>query len=197
MEIRRMNIRPPSALARTLALCAAAVLPACGDGGTNEQRLTPGDVGGVYSVCSLRFTPSQTAFPVADLLATVVNPTPPAPKQPPSLTLSGQAYGYQLIYTRRSDNFLQQLNGGVSLHQSQVSIDLPDEGDSEVVRELLLPPVLALAFVDNPRRLTTAGGLTYTVRRSDYARAAGISEEGLQDRISGQLNATFTTGSCP
>jgi hypothetical protein len=197
METRRMNIRPPSALARVLALCAAAVLPGCSDGGTNEQRLTPGDVGGVYSVCSLRFTPSQTAFPVADLLAMVVNPTPPAPKQPPSLTLSGQAYGYQLIYTRRSDNFLQQLNGGVSLHQSEVSIDLPDEGDSEVVRELLLPPVLALTFVGNPRRLSTSGSLTYTVRRSDYARAAGISEEGLQDRISGQLNATFTTGSCP
>jgi len=192
-----MNIRPPSALARTLALCAAAVLPACGDGGTTEQRLTPGDVGGVYSVCSLRFTPSQTAFPVADLLATVVNPTPPAPKQPPSLTLSGQAYAYQLIYTRRSDNFLQQLNGGVSLHQSEIAIDLPDEGESEVVRELLLPPVLAFTFADNPRRLSTAGSLTYTVRRSEYARAAGISEEGLQDRISGQLNATFTTGSCP
>jgi hypothetical protein len=190
-----MTIRP--SIARALALCAAAVLPACGDGGTDTQRLTPDQVGGVYSVCSLRFTPSQSAFPAADLLATVVNPSPPAPKQPPSLTLSGQAYAYQLIYTRRSDNFLQQLNGGVSLRQSEIAIDLPDEGASEVVRELLLPPVLAFTFADNPRRLTTAGSLTYSVRRSDYARAAGISEEGLQDRISGQLNATFTTGSCP
>jgi hypothetical protein len=192
-----MKIRPTTALTRVLALCVPAVLPACGDGGTDQQRLTPNEVGGVYSVCSLRFTPSQSAFPVADLLATVVNPTPPAPKQPPSLTLSGQAYAYQLIYTRRSDNFLQQLNGGVSLRQSEVAIDLPDEGDSEIVRELLLPPVLAFTFADNPRRLTTAGSLTYSVRRSDYARAAGISEEGLQDRISGQLNASFTTGTCP
>jgi hypothetical protein len=190
-----MNIRPPSA--RALALCLVAVLPACSDGGTNQQRLTPGEVQGVYNVCSLRFTPSQTAFPVADLLAKVVNPAPPAPKQPPSLTLSGEAYAYQLIYTRRSDNFLQQLLGGVTLRQSEVAIDFPDEDDSEVVRELLLPPALAFTFADNPRRLNSAGSLTYSVRRSDYARAAGISEQGLQDRISGQLNATFTTGACP
>ena len=191
-----MNLRPPSALARTLALCAAAALPACGDGGTNQQRLTPGDVQGVYSVCSLRFTPSQSAFPVADLLATVVNPSPPAPKQPPSLTLSGQAYAYQLVYTRRSDNFLQLLDGDVELRESAVAVDFPDEDDSEVVRELLLPPELAFNFADNPRRLSSAGSLTYSVRRSDYARAAGISEEGLQERISGHLDATFTTGAC-
>jgi hypothetical protein len=187
-----MNLRMPS----VLALCAAA-LPACSDGGTDPQQLTPGQVQGVYSVCSLRFTPSQTAFPTADLLATVVNTTPPAPKQPPSLTLSGQAYSYQLIYTRRSDNFLQQLTGGVALHQSQVVADFPDEGDSEIVRELLLPSALAFTFADSPRRLSSAGSVTYTVRRSDYARAAGISETGLADRISGQLNATFTTGTCP
>ena len=192
-----MNIRPLSMLARTLALCAAAALPACGDGGTNPQRLTPGQVQGVYSVCSLRFTPTQTAFPVADLLATVVNPTPPAPKQPPSLTLSGQTNAYQLIYTRRSDNFLQQLTGGVNLLQSQVAVDFPDESQSEVVRELLLPGTLIFSFADNPKRLTSAGSITYSVQRGDYARAAGISETGLAERISGQLDATFTTGACP
>lgn len=187
-----MNIR-----SRLFLLCAAAALAACNGDGTSSQRLTPGQVQGVYSVCTLRFTPSQTAFPVADLLATVVNPTPPAPKQPPSLTLSGQAYQYQLVYTRRSDNFLQLMEGSLDLRQSEVAVDFPEESQSEVVRELLLPPALAFTFSDGPRRLTSAGSLTYSVRRSDYARAAGISETGLADRISGQLNATFSTGTCP
>ncbi|MFL5385969.1 MAG: hypothetical protein ACJ8GN_25920 [Longimicrobiaceae bacterium] len=190
-----MTTRPLARLALAVPLIAA--LPACGDGGTGGQRLTPAQVQGVYSVCSLQFAPTQTAFPVANLLATVVNPTPPAPKQPPSLTLSGQSNAYQLIYTRRSDNFLQQLTGGVDLRPSEVAIDFPDEDDSEVVRELLLPSVLAFNFSDNPRRLSSAGSLVYSVRRSDYARAAGITEQGLADRISGSLNATFTTGTCP
>lgn len=187
---------------RTLARLALAapllaVLSACGDGGTGGERLTPAQVQGVYSVCSLKFTPAQAAFPVADLLATVVNTSPPAPKQPPSLTLSGQVNQYQLIYTRRSDNFLQQLTGAVSLHAADLAIDFPDEDQSEVVRELLLPPALAFTFSDNPRRLSSSGSLTYSVRRSDYARAAGISETGLADHISGSLTATFTTGTCP
>jgi len=37
----------------------------------------------------------------------------------------------------------------------------------------------------------------YTVRRADYARAAGITEEGLASTISGQLTVTFATGACP
>ena len=192
-----MITRPPSRSLCILPLCALAALAACDGDGTGSQGLTPGQVQGVYSVCTLRFTPTQTAFPAANLLATVVNTTPPAPKQPPSLTLSGQANAYQLIYTRRSDNFLQQLNGSVDLRQSEVVADFPDEGDSEVVRELLLPAALAFTFADGPRRLTAAGSLTYSVRRSDYARAAGISEEGLQERISGHLDATFTTDACP
>jgi hypothetical protein len=174
------------------------IAAACGgDGGTGVPRLTPGDVQGVYAVCSLRFQPAQAALPSADLLATVVNTAPPAPKQPPSLTLSGQSAAFQLLYTRRSDNFLQQLQGSVSLQQSQLSVNLPEEGSSEIRRELLLPGQLLLHFTASPRRLSASGDATYSVRRADYARAAGISEEGLQERINGSLSGTFAVGSCP
>ena len=190
-------MRPQSVLARALPLCAAALATACSDGGTNSSRLTPGDVQGVYNVCSLRFQPSQTALPAANLLQTVVNPAPPAPKQPPSLTLSGQANSYQLLYTRRSDNFTQELRGSTSFGGSAVFADVPDEDASEVRRELLLPGELMLRFTDNPRRLAATGDVAYSVRRSDYARAAGISEEGLQERINGSLSGTFAVGACP
>ena len=96
-------MRPQSLFARLLPLAALGVAAACdGDGGTNTRpRLTPADVQGVYTVCSLRFTPVQNALPAANLLQFIVNPSPPAPKQPPSLTLSGQTAAYQLLYTRR------------------------------------------------------------------------------------------------
>jgi hypothetical protein len=188
-------MRPQPVLAIALPFCA--VLAACGDGGTNASRLTPQDVQGVYNVCSLRFQPSQTALPAADLLQTVINPTPPAPKQPPSLTLSGSAAQYQLLYTRRSDNFLQDLRGSVSFGGTAVFADVPDESASEIRRELLLPGQLMLSFTASPKSLTAVASIQYSVRRSDYAHAAGISEEGLQERINGGMTGTFSTGACP
>ncbi|HEX6746231.1 MAG TPA: hypothetical protein VF092_02870 [Longimicrobium sp.] len=180
-----------------LALPLSALLAACGDGGTNTSPLTPQETQGVYNVCSLRFQPSQAALPAADLLATVVNTSPPAPKLPPSLTLSGQSNEYQLLYTRKSDNFLQELRGTTGFGGTLVFADVPEEGSSEVRRELLLPSQLMLRFTDAPRRLAATGEVTYSVRRADYARAAGISEEGLQERINGSLTGTFAVGACP
>jgi hypothetical protein len=191
------TLRPLTVLSRALPACAALAAAACGGDGTGAPRLTPQQVQGVYTVCTLRFTPTQSALPSADVLATVVNTTPPAPKQPPSLTLSGTDAAYQLIYTRRSDNFLQQLNGGVYLATSMVFVNFPSADANDAVRETLLPGQLPLAFLASQHRLETQPGNTYSVRRADYARAAGITEEGLQERISGQLSATFAVGACP
>lgn len=190
-------MRPQSVLALALPLCAAALAACNGDEGTNAQRLTPQQVQGVYAVCSLRFHPSQSALPVADLLQAVIAANPPAPKQPPSLTLSGQTADYQLLYTRRSDSFTQELRGTVSYGGNAVFVNLPDESSSAARRELLLPGALQMHFADGPRRLTVQNGSSYTVRRSDYAKAAGITEEGLQDRISGTFEGTFAVGGCP
>lgn len=190
-------MRPLNVLARTLPLCLAAVAAGCGgDGGTGFQTLRPEDVQGVYAVCTLRFSPDQTALPTADVLQSVINPNPPAPKQPPSLTLSGQAAQYQLVYTRKSDNFLQQLSGGVGFGAQSVFLTFPSAADDETVRELLLPPELALDYSPGSRRLTSFPLSSYAVRRADYARAAGITETGLQPTITGQLTATFSAGGC-
>jgi len=185
-----------SAVARGLPLLAI-VVAACKGGGTDVPTLTPEQVGGVYSVCSLRFIPEQGALPAANLLQTVINTNPPAPKQPPSLTLSSTEPRYQIVYTRKSDNFLQTVTGDEHLYVNQLALDLPNENQSEVVRELLLPTQLWLGFAENPKHLVTANSLVYSVRRADYARAAGITENGLADQISGTLSASFTTGACP
>ena len=192
-------MRPQSLLARVFPLAALAVAAACdGDGGTNPRpRLTPADIQGVYKVCSLRFTPIQTALPPANLLQFVVHPSPPAPKQAPSLTLSGQTPTYQLLYTRRSDNFTQDLRGNVALGVDEIILSIPDEASNEVRRELLLPGQMLLHFSRTPRQLTSVGEVGYNVRRADYARAAGITEEGLQERINGSLTGVFAADACP
>jgi hypothetical protein len=188
-----MRTRFPGLAALPLGLALQA---GCDGSPTHGATLTPQQVQGVYSVCTLRFVPTQGALPAADLLASVVHTSPPAPKQPPSLTLSGSSESYQLIYTRRSDNFLQQLNGSVDLFAESLRVRFPAAASSEPVREALLPEELWLNFADAPRRLTTQPGAAYSVRRADYARAAGITEEGLQDHISGTLSASFSTSGC-
>jgi hypothetical protein len=190
-------MRSHRVLARAVPLIAAVLAAGCGDGGTNVTHLTPQEVQGVYNVCSLRFVPTQGALPAADLLQTVINTAPPSPKTPPSLTLSGQQAIYQLLYTRRSDAITQDLRGDVTFGGTAVFVNLPDEASSEVRRELLLPGQIILQFTSSPRRLVATQNVEYTVRRSDYARAAGISEQNLADRINGSLAATFAVGACP
>ncbi|HET7464210.1 MAG TPA: hypothetical protein VFJ82_23335 [Longimicrobium sp.] len=193
-------MRSQSLLARVVPLAAAALLTAACDGGggiSNPPRLTPADVQGVYSFCSLKFVPAQTALPQANLLASIVALNPPAPKQPPSLTLSGQSASYQLLYTRKTDSFTQDLRGTVALGVDEIILSVPDEATTEVRRELLLPAQLLLHFGRSPNQLAVTGDILYSVRRADYAHAAGISEEGLQDRINGSLTGLLTTGACP
>ncbi|HYH79750.1 MAG TPA: hypothetical protein VEX86_08125 [Longimicrobium sp.] len=190
-------MRPLSLLARLVPLAAAASVAACSGGGTPpEPRLTPAQVAGVYNVCSLQFQPTQAALPAANLLATVINPSPPAPKQAPSLTLSGSVAGYQLLYTRRSDNFTQDLRNPLALGTEDIVLSVPDEAASEARSELLLPGQFRLRFSDNPRTLTARPEFFYTVTRANYARAAGISEDGLAERITGVISGVFTVGSC-
>ena len=184
-------------MSRTAYSAAALlVLAACGGGnGFTVDRLTPSEVAGTYNLCLLRFRPENGAFPVADLLASVMDTTPPPNRPEPSMALSGSAQTYDLVYTRQSDSFLRQLQGTTGLGEETVSVRFFSEEATGVAAEALLPSSVEFSFRSSPHRLTDTTGF-YTVRRADYAAAAGISESGLQDRVNGRLEAALTVGSC-
>ncbi|HEU4559881.1 MAG TPA: hypothetical protein VFS20_18680 [Longimicrobium sp.] len=177
---------------------AALALAACADGGTMARRLTPAQVAGVYRVCTLRFTPVQTALPPANLLGSVIDPAPGSGRVEPSLTLSGVAPQFELEYTHAGSGALRQVRGDVEYGEESVFLYLTSQSPTIVQQEALLPSAhLDLVYHPSPRRLTAGAEVSaYSVRRSDYTRAAGISEEGLQDRITGHLTAVFAEGAC-
>lgn len=168
------------------------------DGAAAPALLTAGDVQGTYLVCELRFTPSQGALPAADVLGAVMTADPPPPLAPPSLTLSGAAPGFELVYTRRGDGVTQRLRGDVEFGSGSVFLYVGSRGPSVVPFEALLPPGhLDLVFHAATGRLTAGEEVSaYSVRRRDYAAAAGLDEDGLRDRIPGHITAVFARNGC-
>lgn len=182
---------------RTLVLLPALLLAACdgGGGGTGSDRLTPQEVAGVYNLCTLRFQPTNGALPVADLLTSVVDTTPPATRPEASLALAANGT-YDLAYTEGGTAFLQQIRGSVSYQRDAIALNIP--ANDPDANTLLLPRPLRLAFNSSQGRLTgDASGIAHSVARLNYASAAGISEDGLQNTINGTLTAVFATGACP
>ena len=181
------------------AAFAALALAACTSTGTGGgDVLAPAEVGGVYRVCALRFTPVQTALPAADLLASVIDTTSGPGHVGASLTLSGTAPAFELVYASLVSGTLRQVRGDVEFGGHSVFLFLTSQSPTIIQQEALLPPShLDLVFDAAARRLTAGDEVgAYQVRRSDYARAAGITEEGLQDRILGHVTATFSEGPC-
>ena len=179
---------------RLLLLPLFALLTACGDG-TGPELLGPEDTSGVYQICALNFTPTQTALPQANVLANAINSTPPAGALPPTLRLSTEAPEYQIAYTLKN-NFTRLSQGTTRFGANTVTLELATGSAPIVVNELLLPNRLELNFQPTPKTLTVENTGPFPVRRADYARIAGISEEGLQDTIQGTLTARFVvTGS--
>lgn len=180
------------------AAAAAAALPllaaACDDGGSGPDRLNPGDVAGVYNLCELRFTPSNTILPTADLLETVVDTTPPALR--PEATVAVAANGvYDFVYTRQSDAFLRQMQGSVDYGTTTVTFNIP--GTSTVAEELLLPRPLTFTLVEGPdRQLVGQTQFTYGVTREDYARARNASPSGLAPTIDGHASIVLSAAPC-
>lgn len=185
-------------LVRLLAGSALLATAACDGNSSGSNRLSPGDVRGVYAICTLRFVPSQSVLPAADLLKTVMDTTPPSIRPKPSIAFDPSTAAFDLIYTRRESGVLRQLGGPSELRTSTVGPRFySGDAPSEIPSELLLPQQLILNFQSGGRkRLTGSSELVYNVRLADYARAAGISESSLQERITGSMEATFQENSC-
>lgn len=208
LRVRTVRIRPdfenpdrtflimqmPTNLVRAgLFAAALPLLAACGDDGAGPDRLAPGDVAGVYNVCTLRFTPTNSILPVADLLTTVVDTTPPAPTRPEA-TIAFANGAYDLVYTRLSDTFLQQVRGDVAYGTNNVTLTLPT---NQATTELLLPRPLALDFTAGAsKQLSAQTPFVHSVARADYARAIGSNGQGLAETIQGRMTVTLSTAAC-
>lgn len=178
-----------------LLLPAFALLAACnGDGGSGSDRLRPEEVAGVYNLCTLRFQPANAALPAADLLVTVVDTTPPAGR--PEATIALAANGtYDMVYTAQQTAFIEQVRGSIGYREDAVTLSIPTQQQATA---LLLPRPVLLSFNAGQGRLSgDASGVGHAVARYDYARAAGISEEGLQGTINGTTTVAFSAGACP
>lgn len=176
-------------------LPALALLAACdGDGGSGPSRLRPEEVAGVYNLCTLRFQPTNAALPAADLLVSVVDTTPPAGR--PHATVALAANGtYDLAYTSAQTAFIEQVRGSIVYQEHAVSLSIPTQAQATA---LLLPRPVLLGFNEATGRLSgDASGFPHPVARADYARAAGISEDGLQNTINGNTTVVFSAGACP
>lgn len=187
-------------LPRAAVLASLSLAAAC-DAGISDplgDTLAPADVQGTYLVCTLRFTPVQRALPEADVLARVMDAAPPPGQPAPSISLSGAGPEFELVYVRRGDGTLQRLRGDVEYGRASVFLYPNSQTASLIALEALLPPAhLDLAFHPATRTLTAGDEVSaYSVRRQDYARAAGISPEGLQERIRGHVTAALSEGSC-
>ncbi|HEX2207052.1 MAG TPA: hypothetical protein VHG93_05175 [Longimicrobium sp.] len=176
-------------------LPALALLAACdGGSGTGSDTLTPQEVAGVYELCRLRFQPSNSALPVADLLTSVVDTTPPAGRPEPTIALARNGT-YDLAYTDQQSAFLEQIRGSIGYRRDQITLSLPS-GNANAAA-LLMPRTLLLNYSAAEGSLTgDASGFPYPVTRADYASAAGISQEGLQSSINGTLQVTFNVDGC-
>lgn len=183
-------VRAAAVLAAALPLLAAA----CDDGGSGPDRLTPDQVAGVYNLCELRFTPTNSILPAADLMAAVVDTTPPAGR--PEATVSVAANGvYDLVYTRQSDAFLRQMQGSLTYGATTVTLNTP--ATNTVADELLLPRPLTLTLVEGASRsLVAQTQFSYSVTREDYARARNASPAGLAPTIEGNASIVLSSAPC-
>lgn len=186
-----MRSRRP--LVRLLALAPVLALAACGgDGGTTPQRLTSEQVGAVYQVCSLTFTPEGGSPPALDIRAATMDAGASAVRE---LTLGRTVNDFSLEYTRRGDVLKRRFEGSYTTGIDRVFLNF--NGGTAIGEAVLLPQRLELEFRENPQRLEISGvHARHTVSRADYERLAGQTYPNARDQIVGVLSGRFSTGAC-
>ncbi len=177
---------------RFVLLLFAPLFAACGD---STGPVTAEDVGGVYQVCSLAFTPGGGTLPTVNVRAAVMDTTPGSPN-PASLTLSTQVRDFELAYTPRNDVLVRRPSGTYEAGRNTVTLAFTDA--VQVASTLLLPPRFRLEVQTSPKAFHASpeNQDVYRVARADYARLAGISQTNLPEQIEGNASARFViTGS--
>ncbi|CAN5755778.1 hypothetical protein BH23GEM5_BH23GEM5_04310 [soil metagenome] len=167
-----------------LLLLLVPLLAACGD---STGPISAEEVGGVYQICSLAFTPGGALQPVDIRVAAM------AASPPPLLTLSNQIREFELEYRLPGDQLAQRPRGSYETGAGSVTLVFTEPARASA---LLLPARLRLDVQQAPQALTVSTQQPYNVTRTDYARLAGISEVNLSPEITGTVSGRFViTGS--
>ncbi len=174
----------------------ALTLAACPGNGAGPALLTPEEVAGTYEICSLVFTPENSLFPAVDVRAKGIDMRPQAPLRA-ALRLRDNATTFDFRYTTPppTDDIVQ-LGGTYQLGTNTVALVFTSTAAARAT--VLLPARLDLEFQATPRKElhTAQTPIPYSVPRADYARLAGVSEQGLAPEIPGTLSARFAMESC-
>jgi hypothetical protein len=187
MQLRRSLAR----FTPVAALIPALALAACGDSATGPDRLTRDEVGGVYEICTLTFTPSPpfSSADAVDMLSTIDAPSTAR------LELSKNNDQFGILFRPRDGGVTRTLNGSYQLGPKIVTANFGNAADARAT--FLLPPRLLLEFQASPKELATlANSQAYTVPRADFERVSGKKYPNARDEIEGTLSARFTAGPC-
>ncbi len=175
---------------RLLLAPLLSLVAACGDS-TGPQRLTLSEVGGVYQICSLVFTPEGGLPPAVDLVAQSMEPS-----RPRELRLGRTTPEFQLEYTLKGDVLRRDLRG--SYETGTRTVTLTFTSSAAETGALLLPSStgpnrLVLGFEGGSLQVSTPA---YEVRKVDYERLTGQSYPAVKERFNGTLTGRFSSGSC-
>jgi hypothetical protein len=170
---------------------------ACDGDSTGPAGLSPEEVAGVYSICTLTFTPEGGFLPAVDIRDKAMETNPQGGIPAPTLTLNPISdRQFELAYVPRGQLIAQRPSGTYGLGRGNVTLNF-SSGGATSVGSILLPNSILLDFQTGPNRLQTAAGQsTYLVPRANYARLAGVSETNLPDQVRGALAARFAVGGC-